>query len=410
MIPTLFLLLALYNFFRYGIIRAPWNSNGDTELTRHLFDVCGAEPINKPIPSCQAHAALLLKKTLGEVQTTIAGWGHGTLHVNTGGVFGECTTAMADYYEKYEDVLSRDVTLSELSKEIKADTGIDPAWKSDDVFTLKDFVLHTFHLEYFHIYRSLWRSQTCALDGQPLALQCPESCDPSTPDEDCKCQCKGVNTPDFDWENIEPCLYMQDKTKWISQSALPTEMRQDLVHTFCTAGVKEGEQLESASPMDIVFWMIHPVLDRLVAAKRLASQPGGITMGSYGKISPFEDETWLEFSSYSTKDYICKGHGPHDPALQGLTIVPRIAELADVDSDGVITNIEFYNVMDPTQFNADYVYDNFEWAHCGQENEVSSAELNSQQTESYAAPSLKGLSQSTIAALSDGRSASQGVR
>lgn len=203
---------------------------------------------------------------------------------------------------------------------------------------------------------------------------------------------------------------MQDKTKWISQSALPTEMRQDLVHTFCTAGVKEGEQLESASPMDIVFWMIHPVLDRLVAAKRLASQPGGITMGSYGKVAPFEDETWLEFSSYSTPDYTCKGHGPHDPALQGLTIVPRIAERADVNGDGIITNMEFYNVMDPTQFNADYVYDNFEWAHCGQENDVSAEELFSQQAESYAAPSLKGLSQSTIDALSDGRSAPQGVR
>lgn len=102
-----------------------------------MFDVCGAEPINKPIPSCQAHAALLQKNTLAEVQTTIAGWGHGTLHVNTGGVFGECTTAMRDYYEKYEDVLSREVTLTELSEDIKADIGIDPHWKSDDVFTLK---------------------------------------------------------------------------------------------------------------------------------------------------------------------------------------------------------------------------------------------------------------------------------
>jgi len=400
----------LFDFSRYGIVRAPWNNNGDTELTRHLFDVCGAEPINKPIPSCQAHASLLQKKTLGEVQTTIAGWGHGTLHVNTGGVFGKCTDAMADFYKKYEDVLSREVTLAELAQDIENDIGVNPAWRSTEVFQLKDFVLHTFHLEYFHIYRSLWRSQTCALDGQPLALECPESCDPSEPSEDCKCQCKGVNSPNFDWENLEPCLYMQDKTKWISQSALPRETRQDLVHTFCSAEVKEGEQLESASPMDIVFWMIHPVLDRLVTAKRLASQPSGIFMGSYGKIEPFEDETWLEFSSYSTQNYTCKGHGPHDPALQGLTIVPRIANAADVNGDGIITNMEFYNVMDPAVFNADYVYDNFEWAHCGQENEVSEEELLSQQTESYAAQSFKKLSQSAMSMLSDGRSATQGSR
>ena len=372
--------------------------------------MCGAEPINKPIPSCQAHAALLQKTTLGEVQTSIAGWGHGTLHVNTGGVFGECTSAMANFYEKYGDELSREVTLAELSQEIEENVGINPAWRSTDVFQLKDFVLHTFHLEYFHIYRSLWRSQTCALDGQPLALQCPESCDPSTPSEDCKCQCEGVNSPDFDWENIEPCLYMQDKTKWISQSALSRESRKDLVRTFCSAGVKEGEQLESASPMDIVFWMIHPVLDRLVTAKRLASQPGGIFMGSYGKIEPFEDESWLEFSSYSTDNYTCTGHGPDDPALQGLTILPRIATAADVNGDGIITNMEFYDAMDPAVFNTDYVYDNFEWAHCGQENEVSEEELSSQQSESYAAQSLKKLSESAMNMLSDGRSATQGSR
>ena len=317
---------------------------------------------------------------------------------------------MSDFYEKYDTVLARETTLTELSSQISDKIGVDPGWHSTDAFQLKDFVLHTFHLEYFHIYRSLWRSQTCALDGLPFALECPDSCDPSQPASECKCQCKGVDAPDFDWENIEPCLYMQDKTKWISQTAFPTEMRRDLVRTFCTAEVKEGEQLESASPMDIVFWMIHPVLDRLVAAKRLAAQPKGISMGSYGKIEPFEDESWLEFSSYSTDTYTCQGHGPDDPALQGLTILPRIANLADVNKDGIISNMELYKVMDPTVFNVDYVYDNFEWSHCGMENEVSEEELSVQQTDSFAAKSLKHLSQRTIQTLSDGRSASQGER
>jgi hypothetical protein len=152
--------------------------------------------------------------------------------------------------------------------------------------------------------------------------------------------------------------------------------------------------------MDIVFWMIHPVLDRLVAAKRLASQPGGIFMGSYGKIEPFEDESWLEFSSYSTDNYTCTGHGPDDPALQGLTILPRIATAADVNGDGIITNMEFYNAMDPAVFNADYVYDNFEWAHCGQENDVSEKELTLLHFESYAAPSLLELTKRIMGKLS----------
>jgi hypothetical protein len=139
-------------------------------------------------------------------------------------------------------------------------------------------------------------------------LECPKECKMDTPVQDCKCKCKGVDEEDFDWENIEPCFYMQNKTKWISQTALPVEFRKDLVKTVCSAGVLEGEQLESASPLDIIFWMIHPVLDRLVAAKRLATQvkDNNIEFGAYGKVVPLKDESWYTFSSYDTNAYTCK--------------------------------------------------------------------------------------------------------
>lgn len=289
----------------YGLIRAPWNNNGDTELVRHMSDVCGKEPLNKPIPSCQVHAMLINNTKLSSILMTIAGWGHGTMHVNTGGVFGECTGAMAELYSKHEELLSREVSMSSLSDEIEEKLDINPQWKDTNEFPLSDFVTDAFHLEYFHIYRTLYRSQTCAADGLAKALECPESCPIGASAADCKCKCKGVDSEDFDWKNLEPCFYMQDKTKWIAEAALSEEFRKDLVTTFCSAGVIEGEQLESASPMDIVFWMIHPILDKLVVAKRLADQPGGITMGNYGKITPLEDDSWLEFSSYSTPEYTC---------------------------------------------------------------------------------------------------------
>ena len=81
------------------------------------------------------------------------------------------------------------------------------------------------HLEFFHMYRMLWRSQTCARDGQALNLQCPESCDLETDQSECLCTCTGAlddngdASSDFDWENIEPCLYASNKTK-------------DLMHTI----------------------------------------------------------------------------------------------------------------------------------------------------------------------------------
>ena len=75
----------------YGYIRAPWNNNPDEELTRHMSDVCGLEPINKPIPTCATHFDVLNLTSLGTYLEMIAGYGHGPMHVNTGGVFGACT-------------------------------------------------------------------------------------------------------------------------------------------------------------------------------------------------------------------------------------------------------------------------------------------------------------------------------
>lgn len=375
----------------YGMIRAPWNNNGDTELTRHMSDVCGMEPLNKPVPSCQVHAMLINNTMLSNILMTIAGWGHGTMHVNTGGVFGECTQAMSDLYAKHDNLMSTQVSMKTLSAQVKDKFGVDPEWEEENKFPLKTFVQDAFHLEYFHIYRTLYRSQMCALDGMPKALQCPEHCDFDVKPEDCKCECAGVHDEDFDWQNIEPCMYMQDKTKWIAQSALTEDFRKDLVKTFCSAGVIEGEQLESASPIDPVFWMIHPILDKLIMAKRLASQPGGIRMGSYGKITPFEDESWLEYSSYTNGEYTCPGHGADDEALEGLHILPRVEALADTNGDGKVSNIELYNVMDPTKFNVDYVYDEYGWTHCGMENDLDLAELMVLQSTSYASKTLEQL-------------------
>ena len=82
----------------YGYIRAPWNNNPDEELTRHMSDVCGLEPINKPIPTCATHYSVLNLTSLGTYLEMIAGYGHGPMHVNTGGVFGACTPPARPFF------------------------------------------------------------------------------------------------------------------------------------------------------------------------------------------------------------------------------------------------------------------------------------------------------------------------
>jgi hypothetical protein len=48
--------------------------------------------------------------------------------------------------------------------------------------------------------------------------------------------------------------------------------------------------------------MIHPVLDRLLVAKRLAAV-NDINFGDYGIIDPLTDEVWLEYSYYNDDTY-----------------------------------------------------------------------------------------------------------
>ena len=50
-------------------------------------------------------------------------------------------------------------------------------------------------------------------------------------------------------------------------------------------------------------------------------------------------------------------------------------QTGDVNGDGVLNNIEFYDVTDPTNGNAaTYIYDNFEWSHCDADDAMGSGQ------------------------------------
>ena len=91
----------------YGFIRAPWNNANDREVVRHMSDVCGLEPVNKPIPTCKTHYAVMSQTSFPTFQLEIAGYGHGPMHVNTGGVYGGCAGAMDKLYTNYENEMKK---------------------------------------------------------------------------------------------------------------------------------------------------------------------------------------------------------------------------------------------------------------------------------------------------------------
>jgi hypothetical protein len=357
----------------YGFIRAPWNNNADNEMVRHYSDVCGLEPVNKPVPSCSSHYNVLKGESLPEFLLSIPGGGHGPMHVAFGGVYGECTGAMKRFYNKYADTFDESVSMAQVSEQIKEATGVDHKWGSTAEFTKKAMLEKYVHLEYFHIYRSLYRSQFCAVDGMTDGLQCPESCGLDTPQSECTCTCKGIDsdgtvTDAFDWKNFEPCLYASGTSQALLQNTLSDEIREELVTTMCSSGVKEGEMLESASPLDPIFWMIHPVLDRLLIAKRL-SAVSDIEYGNYGKINAFTSEEWLDYSYYTTNEKACEGHSMYDAVLPDLPLPKGMISGFDANEDGELNSIEFYEAVDPLKEEGIfYIYDDFKWEHCDVDN------------------------------------------
>ncbi len=88
--------------------------------------------------------------------------------------------------------------------------------------------------------------------------------------------------------------------------------------------------------------------------------------------------------------YFLQGHAADDPVLpSALPFTSQIADSADVNGDGIVTNWEFYVALDPNKIEVcdvlllifmlkltnfayvlwcvqgnDYVFDNFEWSHC----------------------------------------------
>ena len=146
--------------------------------------------------------------------------------------------------------------------------------------------------------------------------------------------------------------------------------------------------LESASPADILFWMIHPVIERLLAAKRVDGVDHFGTT-EYTKWKDPNSEEWLQYSFYSQakgenphypEKYECYGHGKDDDVLPvDLPFTRAMDKYADANKDGRITNYEFYLALDPNNIDGnDYVFDHFHWDHC----EVTAEDIDPDKMES----------------------------
>lgn len=352
----------------YGYIRSYWNNNNDEYAVRHLFDICGVEAKNKRIPSCQTHFDIINVTTLSEFQILSPNDGHGTVHVQLGGMGGECIEAYQNFTETWSSLLDAEMTAEEIMSHGYSMDEWEWGTQGPRRTMLENMVMG----EYFHVYKSLWRSHMCSRDGSPNLLVCPENCDGS---QECKCQVESLVNGTTDWENVYDCI-LSGRSQMVFNKIFPEEFIIDMVYLLSTMSSIEGEMLESSSPIDILFWVIHPTIERLLAAKRVDAYVdyGGTPIYRWPTIDGSQ-ETWYSFSYFSLEEnenaywpeaYTCVGHDATDSVLPAsLPLLDGFSEFADTDGDGIITNWEYYIAINPNNGDGlDYIFDNFEWSHC----------------------------------------------
>ena len=360
----------------YGYIRSYWNHNNDSVVTRHPFDTCGVEAKNKNIPDCHDHFAVMNTTILGKFQTLSPSDGHGPMHVQVGGIYGPCVDAYHNFYAKWQDLLESPVTEADIvSLGYKA---VNWEWGYESP---RRMMLHKIiYGEYFHIYRMLWRSHICSRNQTRQLLQCPDCTgadgNPPIPKEQCVCTVPGLDDGTTDWLDVYGCVVNSNKKAMFS-TFFPQDFLQELTVMIATTTIQEGDMLESASPADVTFWLIHPTIERQLAAKRLKDSSitfGNVPFNRWPTIDGSE-ETWLEASTYNfeagtnagyPEGNHCVGHGADDVAMASdLPWLPGFKEVADSNKDGMVTNWEYYIATDPNiGYAQDYVFDNFVWTHC----------------------------------------------
>jgi len=298
--------------YGYGYMRAPWNMNPSPYVSRFAYDY----QIGISLPSCKTHYDILGYTSMMDFFVDVEDSPHATTHSLTGGIYGcDLMTPMREAgYITDED----------------AQKNICAKW----VFYMKEFYRQAFIVP----------EDDCDVEREVQDSACAFTCDSSTEanlkqDLELKIGAFTGEIGDAGW------------TAW-----------KDFICTGDGAKIFSGDHLESASPADPSFWVIHPTLDRLLQAKFMA---GG-----------FDDETWATDavndyvcakaqcyeSAYGSKDYYaecCYGHYEDDQMLDFVS--------GNRSSHTGWTNGRVVKAMDPRssgEYSMPYIYDSFSWNHC----------------------------------------------
>lgn len=297
--------------YGFGYMRAPWNMNPSPYVSRFPFDFGGSVTL----PSCSSFYSILQYTDMMDFFYRSAFGPHATAHTVMAGFFG-CDKFLqlseAGYIKSDLDAYAVCSSWSFFIKE---------CWRNDYVRARKG----------------------CTVTDDINESKCGFDCNPDTTSD------------------LTAFLFPQMRL-WVDSTK---EGAEDAWLNFICGGdaglVFTGDHLESASPADPSFWVIHPTIERVLHAKFMS---GG-----------FETETWATDatndyvcnrprcfnSTTGTKDYYsdcCYGHYENDRLMDAIS---------GNRFEGVgPTNAEMVAAMDPRgdTYSMPYVYDKFTWDHC----------------------------------------------
>ena len=311
--------------YAYGYMRAPWNINPSTYITRYTAT-------DKTFPTCKSHYDLLGYTELSDFLQEIPYAAHASTHGVIGGSFG-C------------DVLNSMREAGYITS-VEGQLNICQNW----IFYMKEF------------YRSA------------ILLPQSECTDTST----CVYVCNDARKSTL-LEMLQHSIMNSGMEAIPPYGEMPDEGWDAWTDFICGGDgskIYAGDHLESASPADPSFWPIHPTLERVFQAKLMA---GGFTDSDTWPSDPVteyvcnkavcyeEDE-----QSFGNWDTCCYGHYENDQMLDA----PNNDRYSYVGP----TNKDVHDGTNPQnpQYSMKYIYDTFTWSHCIQEGYDFDARLQEQ--------------------------------
>jgi len=296
----------------YGYLRAPWNLNPSPYISRYTYS---GDAVT--LPTCLRYHALINVTDMNYFHSTVAYGPHGAIHTLPGGLMG------CELLQPFIDLgYIRNNTMIQLCA----------SW---------GFVIKELYRDY--------------------KIELPSNC----------------NATSYDFKGLDNCNFVCDDALSVGGRA-----KKSLEHSGYTFSdpydgnvsastylgeficygnatkVYVGDHLESASPADPSFWVIHPTLDRALQAKYIA---GGFTTDVW---PTYDNDTCTAYScnadASTTADSFdcCYGHHLSDKILDYVT-GERYSYIG-------ITNGDVMLSLNPrsSSYSLPYIYEHFMWPHC----------------------------------------------